>query len=486
MAEAGVRYTVTVAKQGNGAAEAAAEMQSLSRAAAATNAGLNASNAQLSTLTATSKATTTTLRAMGGVLTLAGLQQFPQLTTAAMLTKSSLDAVRASGANLTMGFGMMTAGVAGLAAAIVSATFAWQAYSAEQANVASQKALTEQTQRFNAELRERVKLMREAKQITNEQSDMLMRQLYSPTTGGNQGVRDFVGGVEKGSAQDRLTGQANTFRFADASRALAESGGMAVMNKTEQRTQIQKRYNEEIALQNDLVKEGLITEQQRMQLGSEADIKRMQSLTQLNVQLTETQQLVKAGTELFASGLASAIVDTFRGGEKAMQKFASNFLAQLAQMIIQAQILKALSAFGFAANGTVRMAALGGTYPQLMAAGGVAGVHDVSNATYFPKFNVVAGEAGREMLTVLARPRFMEVGGMQAVVGNAGPNRLAITSADELEASADGGGGRGVILIGLQPGLEGTIVENSIKGAVIKVTQDMGRDSDLRRATRKV
>jgi hypothetical protein len=117
------------------------------------------------------------------------------------------------------------------------------------------------------------------------------------------------------------------------------------------------------------------------------------------------------------------------------------------------------------------------------AANGLPGVDSVSRPTYFPRFNVVAGEAGREMLTVLARPRFMEVGGLEAVVGNAGPNRLAITNADAL--AGHGVSGRAVIEVVPAPGYEARIVENAIEGATVKVTQEMGRNSRLRDATKK-
>jgi hypothetical protein len=122
-------------------------------------------------------------------------------------------------------------------------------------------------------------------------------------------------------------------------------------------------------------------------------------------------------------------------------------------------------------------------FPRYMAAGGMQGVSSVSQATYFPKFNVVAGEAGREMLTVLARPRMMEIGGMQAVVGSAQGNRLAITSAEAL-AQNGGGGGLAEIRVTMEQGLKGEIIQNSIKGAQVQVANDMRQDTPISRGVK--
>jgi len=525
MAETGVQFTIAVSKVGTGGAQAAAELQAVAQMAAQTNSALaaatqtglrtasalsqiavaanqaaarlaqiqttmtwwnnavavgakgtaEASN-QLNTLGASTKTTTVLMKSMGGVLTLAGFQQFPQLTTAAMLTKSSLDAVRLSGVNLTVGLGLATAGIAGLAAAVVSATFAWSAYKAEQESVASAAALNEQTERFAQSLREQVALLREKGRITAEQQAQLTGQLRTGA-GGNQAVRDFMTGLDRGNAGQLLAGQQQTFAYQDAAEALGNPRGLS---RAEERVQIQKRYNAELALQADLLQQGLLTEQQMMELGSNSDIKRMQSLTKLNAQLTDTQILGQQVAQTFAAGLSSALVNVFTEGGKALADFFRQFMQQVAQMILQLLIMRALkSSFGSALG-----LAAGGFAAPVMAANGLAGVSEVSGATYFPRFNVVAGEAGREMMTVLARPRFMEVGGVQAVVGNAGGNRLAITDADQL-ANA-GGGGVVVIEVRHSPETEARIVENSVKGAVVRVTSEMSRDTKLSRVTKQL
>lgn len=119
-----------------------------------------------------------------------------------------------------------------------------------------------------------------------------------------------------------------------------------------------------------------------------------------------------------------------------------------------------------------------------MAASGLAGVSSVSSPTYFPKFNVMAGEAGNEALTVLARPRFMDIGGIQAMVGKAGNNTMAITNASDL-ANKSGPNGTIVVELRAAPGYEASIVQTAIQGAVVKVTSDMGQNTALRQAAKQ-
>lgn len=193
------------------------------------------------------------------------------------------------------------------------------------------------------------------------------------------------------------------------------------------------------------------------------------------------------GTELFASGLSDAIVDWASGlkdADDAFRDFARSFLSQIAKMILQQLILNAVQS-GMRAVGLMPPAAVGaagGIFPRAMSVGGTA---TVSSATYLPRFNVLAGEAGAEMLTVLARPRMMSFGGLEAAVGNAGPNRLAITQADRLQQFA-GASGRVTIEVRPAAGYEAAIVDQAIRGARVVVVQDMTQDSDLSKATRRL
>jgi hypothetical protein len=194
----------------------------------------------------------------------------------------------------------------------------------------------------------------------------------------------------------------------------------------------------------------------------------------------------------FAGGLSHAIVSAFEEGDKAFQKFAVNFMKAMAEMILQALILRAIQSFlggggqvgatgDFNSNRNVtNLAARGGFFP-IMAANGVS---DVSSPTFFPKFNVVAGEAGREVMTVLAKPRLVNFNGLSAQVGRAGNNRLAITSADALASRAGGGGAGGnvQVVISLTPGLKGEIVQASLEN----VTVHMQQDTTLSRTTKNL
>lgn len=198
----------------------------------------------------------------------------------------------------------------------------------------------------------------------------------------------------------------------------------------------------------------------------------------------DMKQVAESGAQAFSSGLATAIVDAFEEGDKAFQKFAANFLRQIAEMILQALILRAIKgAFGLADGGQVTAMANGG---MIYAANGVSGVMDVSSPTYFPKFNVLAGEAGREVMTVLSRPRFERINGVPAQIGYAGGNRLAITSADALARGGGGAaGGNIVIEVRYSKDTEVRVLEQSVQNARVAIVQDMSSDSQLSRVTRQ-
>ena len=63
-----------------------------------------------------------------------------------------------------------------------------------------------------------------------------------------------------------------------------------------------------------------------------------------------------------------------------------------------------------------------------------------------------------------------------------------ITSESDFENAAGGGpaGGRMLIEVRLSRGMEAEIVENAIRGAVATVTQEMKRDGNLSRATKRL
>ena len=221
---------------------------------------------------------------------------------------------------------------------------------------------------------------------------------------------------------------------------------------------------------------------------------------QLNQSL---QDIGERAQELAASGLVDAmwsIADGSKSAGAAFREFAASFSEDVSKMILKAyalyaiqQLLGMFSGGGGGAKGVgggvsgsgaqfANYAAEGGQWTA-MADGGMV---SVSSPTLLPKFNVLAGEAGREMLTVLARPSFERINGVPAQIGYAGGNRLAITSADALAGAGGGGmGGQATVRIELAPGLVATLKQDSIQGARIAIVQDMSTDSQLSRVTRQ-
>ncbi|MDX1951515.1 MAG: tape measure protein [Verrucomicrobiota bacterium] len=220
----------------------------------------------------------------------------------------------------------------------------------------------------------------------------------------------------------------------------------------------------------------------------------------------------------FAGGLArsfTSIIEGSKNAKEAFRDFAASFLKQVAEMIMQTLILMAVQrAVGMIFPTPVpNVAALGGIFPSpifaahgaLALGGPIPGVGEVSQETYLPKFNVIAGEAGREILTVLAQPHMAEINGVRAMLGNAQGRKLAILSAADLPHLAPpkmmslggmiGGGSlsaatssgpsspmpQGKIEIVVRPdrGAEAAITHNAIEGALARVTNELTVDSAI-------
>lgn len=206
------------------------------------------------------------------------------------------------------------------------------------------------------------------------------------------------------------------------------------------------------------------------------------------------------GAQSFANGMSNAFVQFASGAKSASQafsQFASSFMQQIAQMIMQALILRAVQGIfgamapagnaqgGWGALSTgVRQAAEGGIIPRKMAMGGF---QTVNSATYFPRFNAVAGEAGAEVLAVLSRPRFMEIGGLASYVGSVQGQRVAMTNADDLARSAGARGASGghmVIEVRGTRDFEARVIDSSIEGAVVRVVNDLHTDTPMSSAVK--
>lgn len=198
----------------------------------------------------------------------------------------------------------------------------------------------------------------------------------------------------------------------------------------------------------------------------------------------------KAGAQ-FSSGFAGAFVSFVDGTKTAKQafgEFAASFLEQIAQMIIQQELLNLIGksgTSGVAGSGSGLLGSLFGTLATggvRFAADGMAGM--ISQPTYFPRFNVVGGEAGTEMAAILARPTFRSIGGIDAIVGNAGSNRLAMMNADDLENRGGGAGGHIHIQIDHTPETQARIISQAIDGAEVRVTKNMSRNTPLRQSVK--
>ncbi len=276
-------------------------------------------------------------------------------------------------------------------------------------------------------------------------------------------VQKQLGDLENRVELENLTGEARKVRAIDQTTAA-----------------LIKQYRE-LATQLGLSQAAVDNFNAKARAGAELQKKAVDDSA---LHIKQWQQMADSAAQSFASGMANALVsfaDGTKSAEEAFGQFAASFLTQIAEMIIQQEILNAIKSASsyFGSGGTATANATGGVHYA------ANGIQSVSSATYFPKFNVVAGEAGMEMLTVLAKPTFRSIGGMDAVVGNAGNRRLAITNASDLENSGGGSAG-GVIHIRIEhtPETQANIVSNSIKGAVTEVTKQMKRNSAISSAVK--
>jgi hypothetical protein len=311
--------------------------------------------------------------------------------------------------------------------------------------------------------------------------------------------RQNEGGLISNSDYEQLMAQ--LMQQADMSQANLGRAGAAVAGKyavspkerqlnevrqqyTEMRDLVTSYYEYELELAGDSAEKIKTLSTEKTTVLKNLDKEQRQSLS-------ETYQMYKqigeyAATQ-FAGGMSRAFVDVIRGTKDAgtaFKEFAADFLAQIAQMIMQMLILKALKGvFGMSEGGTAMAMASGG---MLMAANGLAGVQSVSSPTYLPKFNVLAGEAGPEMLTVLARPTMAQIGNLSYISGSAQGNKLAIAQESQLKQLSGGMGGAAVIQVNLAPGLKADLVQSSISGAVLQVTNDLSSDTPVASAVKSL
>ena len=312
----------------------------------------------------------------------------------------------------------------------------------------------------------------------------------------------------------------------------AQSNAQVVMSLEKQKSDMMKQLNLEQRVATSQIAQGLI-------------------------------QVGNAAQNQFASGMAHSFIEIAEGSKNAKEAFsdfAVSFLKQIAEMILQTLILiavrmalksipgiGALLASGGQSGGssgtlaasssgsTAHLAASGGVFGLLgplrgpaiaaatgiaLAASGVDGVAEVNGPTYMPKFNVLAGEAGKEVLTVMAKPELVDVGGRRVIMGSVQGKRLAMMSASDLLHLASpanpalamaNGGFLGDVLppspapsingpsaapvnqkqrieidVNLSKDLEGRIVKNATQAAVVQVNQEVNHDSALSNSIKRL
>lgn len=561
-----VNYKVVISKEGNGAAQAAAELQSLAQSATGAHNSLNSMNSAAVTGSANTMQSfgrmnqqtavmLNTFKALDGTLRIIGFSTFPQIT---MAVTTAVDGMRAltnaariaaiesakaatasAGGNAIgsavgsaaagaagSGLGNVAGGAAGGAATAISLRAgaialariagpiaviiagAKVTYDRAKGIFDYDKALDQLDASMKAgeaqanQTADAIRKMAEGRiesgdlNLTPEAADAIDRLLTLRDSRGAISAIDastrpsfFMSESEKAAAvRERMNALDRDFRHADAvQNTSVRNAGQIRTESDRQRAEnlIQDRSRTIGDEYTNLKDQGLISSGDFDALEKERQIDRMNSLAEVKNQMTELQQLGEQTTRMFASGFSQAFVDFASGAKSAKEAFADfarSFLSSVAQMIMEQLVLNAISGIFGGGKTPVKVAAVGGFFPQMMAAGGMAGIASVSSPTYFPRFNVVAGEAGREMMTVLARPRMMEIGGMQAVVGSAQGNQLAITSASDL--AGRGGGGVVDIRVTLGPELRAEIVQQSVKGAVVQVAQDMRQDTPISRGVK--
>lgn len=522
-----VEYQIEIKKTGEGAAQATADLKQVGAAAAAAQTQVGAMTQTLATQT-THAATKTREagRAIHDAFRVIAFTTFPQAAIAGEAVKVSFNAVRASALALSIPVGAVAAGLAGITAIVLAGREALRAYRAQLDELATSGNA------FAASASTRLSAVDQLKGlggfITPELQAKLMGQLGPRGEGESDdafrqrvhaaalrvadanrmraeadrgaGLRGQAQGIAAGFERSGLSGieaevRAAEDAFDQAKARLAELGRSGI-DITREMGRLEVEFDNQIQnLQDKKNSQKMFEEiQTRKQLELEEEhrkkleeqsaelVRQAQLENERNSLMGDLQRIGAEAEEQFASGLSAAIVGAFSDGEKSFQKFFATFMQGIAQMILQAIILRSIQGIFGASEGGTFFAAQGGTFPRFMAMGGI---QTVSRPTYFRDFNVVAGEAGAEMLTVLNSPRMMEIGGIQAAVGNAAGNRLAITSADALERGSPSRSSA-EILIRLSQGLEAAIVQNSIAGARVRIVRDLTEDSDASKAVKRL
>jgi lambda family phage tail tape measure protein len=166
---------------------------------------------------------------------------------------------------------------------------------------------------------------------------------------------------------------------------------------------LSREYSEDTNILNNALEKQLATSDQIVLAQATLDeeyVAAKEAITGLTEATSIWGDVAETAVNDFASGFSTTLVDGIMEGELAFDEFARSFLANIAQMIIEAQILAAIKSItgvvAASAKGNVIQA--GEVLP--FAKGGV-----VSSPTVFPMANGIGlmGEAGPEAIMPLKR-----------------------------------------------------------------------------------
>ena len=467
-------------KVGDAPLQATAEFQQLQGAAAQANTSLQTATGGFGGVTKEVQATKMEVHALTNLMMVFGLQRCPQVTMAVTGVaygfrgiKLAADAAKASVVAVTAEFAVILAGLYAIMRAYEEAV---KMFAAQKEEAASLTAVWAAQDAEAARLRKEIEALAKAHKISAEAAIYWTESLQSGAPWLNQMAAAYV--AEKKAIADvqKVSHEAWLETLDDKSRELEKIGDVRT-KRLQALEDLKKYYAGDAAVMAAIAKA-------EENIGAAYDMAATKILTvtvtaPAAIQtFTELELAGRHAIEEFASGFSHTLVEGIRTGHMEMGKFFGDFMAMAAQMLIQLQMMSMFRSI-FPSLFPVAAAVLAGGGVRF-AAGGLPGVFEASRPTYIPKFNVMAGEAGREMLTVLAHPKRMQLGGIEAIVGDAGANKLAVARAGDVARA----GGTIVIEVRHSEMAEARIVENSVSGSVARVTRDLTRHTPLRTAAR--
>jgi hypothetical protein len=197
---------------------------------------------------------------------------------------------------------------------------------------------------------------------------------------------------------------------------------------------LNREYAEDTNLLNSALINQLATTDQIVIAQAKLDeeyLRAKEDITELSEATNEWGEIADSAITNFASGIADTLVDGIMEGEIAFDQFAQSFLANIAKMIIETQVLAAMKLIfgGGIASAKGNVIQTGEVLP--FAKGGI-----VSSPTVFPMANGIGlmGEAGPEAIMPLKRNSKGELGVVNS--NNSGD----VTVNQTFEFNGSGGG----------------------------------------------